>query len=249
MNDSLLNKSTAPEGRWYVITCLLALALFAVLAGLVIYLPTISAWDLYVSNWIQALRFPALDRLMLAVTLLGDKFVAQSGAAVILVYLLLTRHWKLFLQVLAISLSTLGLVFLFKTLIARDRPSVALETFSFPSGHATTAIVIAGVVALLIARGSDLTIRRGVYVIAAIFAIMVGVSRVYLQVHWPTDILAGWLLGTTLVVIFAWFLQQSTPIPTRWLTPVILGAATAMYVLHMFLTWTIQAGKYGVLLD
>ena len=249
MNDISLKKSTTSEKRWYIISCLITLVLFALLSAFVLYVPMTSDWDALVSNRVQTLRFPALDRLMLAITLLGDTFVAQSGAAVLLVYLLLARHWKLFSHVLTISVSTLGLVFLFKTLIARDRPSVALDTFSFPSGHATTAIVIAGVAALLIARGRDLYIRRLVYVFAAGFAVMVGISRVYLQVHWPTDILAGWLLGATLVVIFAWFLQLSTPISSRWLTPVILGAATAMYFLHMFLTWTIQAGKYGVLLS
>lgn len=252
MNDISLDQNMTPEKQKYVLICLIAFVLFVLLAGLVLYVPIVSDWDLLVSNWVQSLRFPALDRLALAITLSGDKFVAQSGATVILLYLLLMRHWRLFFQVLAVSVSTVSLVFLLKTLTARDRPNIAsagLETFSFPSGHATTAVVVAGVVALLIARRHKLNVRRGVYAVAVVFAAMVGLSRVYLQVHWPSDILAGWLLGTTLVVIFAWFLNAGATIHTRWLTPVILGAATLMYILHMFQTWISQAEKYGVLLS
>lgn len=252
MNDISVARSTAPEKRGYVITCVVTLTLFSLLAGLVIYVPIVSDWDLLASNWVQSLRFPALDRLVLAITLSGDKFVAQSGAMVILFYLLLIRQWRLFFQVLAISVSTLGLVFFLKTLTARDRPNIAsagLETFSFPSGHATTAVVVAGVVALFIARRYSVNIRLGVYAVAALFSVLVGLSRVYLQVHWPSDILAGWLLGTTLVVIFAWFLNAGSTTTSRWLTPVILGAATLMYILHVMQTWTSQADKYGVLLS
>lgn len=246
------NPSATPAKRWYVITCLVALLVFALLAALVLNVPIVSEWDALASNWAQSLRSPGLDQLMLAVTLSGDTFVALSGAFVILIYLFYARHWKLFFLVLSIAASTTGLVFLLKTLTARDRPSIlssGLDTFSFPSGHATTAAVIAGVVALLIARGRHLNIRRGVYVVAALFTVMVGISRVYLQVHWPTDILAGWMLGYMLVALFAWHLQSDKTLTTHRLTPLILSIASLTYIAHVFLTWTSKADKYGVLLS
>ncbi len=244
--------SAAPSKRWYVITFLMALVLFSLLAALVLNVPLVSEWDALVSNWAQTLRTPGLDQLMLAVTLSGDTFVALSGALVILIYFLYVRHWKLFFLVLSIAASTTGLVFLFKTLTARDRPSIlssGLDTFSFPSGHATTAAVIAGVVALLIAHGRHINIRRGVYAIAALFAVMVGISRVYLQVHWPTDILAGWMLGYMLVAVFVWHLKSDQTLTTRRLTPLILCIASLTYIAHVLLTWTSKADKYGVLLS
>lgn len=105
----------------------------------------------------------------------------------------------LLVSVLAATLASTWL----KVLIGRERPDivehVALTfTASFPSGHAflsaVTLLCIAGFVGLAVKRHR---ITRLCYIIAWGVIVLIGVSRIYLGVHWPTDVLAGWLLGLT----------------------------------------------------
>lgn len=85
--------------------------------------------------------------------------------------------------------------------VARARPPVAdwllsASGYSFPSGHTANATAAAGLLAVLVAvlAGPGWRRRAG-YAGAALFASAVGISRVYLGVHWPSDVLAGWALG------------------------------------------------------
>jgi undecaprenyl-diphosphatase len=89
-------------------------------------------------------------------------------------------------------------------LIGRERPprsewAYAVSGFSFPSGHSTGAALAAGLIGWLITdrlRGRA-TLRKVTWAVAAGLAIIVGASRVYLGVHWPTDVLGGWAFALT----------------------------------------------------
>ncbi|MGE0767795.1 MAG: phosphatase PAP2 family protein [Hyphomicrobiaceae bacterium] len=89
-----------------------------------------------------------------------------------------------------------------KLLFARARPDlvphgVDVMTLSFPSGHAMqSSIVYLTLAALLAATQTQARVKAYVLGVAALIVFMVGVSRVYLGVHWPSDVLAGWALGT-----------------------------------------------------
>ncbi|MGV9269629.1 phosphatase PAP2 family protein [Kitasatospora sp. NPDC003701] len=79
--------------------------------------------------------------------------------------------------------------------------------FAFPSGHAFTAAVCAGLLALAVARTRP-GARRAAAALAIAFAAVIGATRVYLGVHWPLDVLGGWLLAT------AWLLLGSALLRT-----------------------------------
>lgn len=98
---------------------------------------------------------------------------------------------------------------LVKAFIARARPDI-LEPiivepgFSFPSGHAVLGMTAWGVVAVLVARSNLPPPLRGVVIAGlAVLVLLIGVSRVYLGVHYPTDVLAGWTAGAVIVYLFA----------------------------------------------
>ena len=103
------------------------------------------------------------------------------------------------------ALSIIGgavLVSLLKFGFARPRPElvshlVNVSSFSFPSGHATMAAVTYLTLGVLLARVQKRRrMKLYVLVIASILVLLVGFTRVYLGVHWPTDVLAGWCIGT-----------------------------------------------------
>ncbi len=92
-------------------------------------------------------------------------------------------------------------VYVVKYVVDRARPGVTLvdPEPSFPSGHATTAVVVAGTVLLLLGPGLSRTARRLALVALTGYVGLAGLSRLYLHLHWFSDVLAGWLLGSAIV--------------------------------------------------
>lgn len=121
-----------------------------------------------------------------------------------LIYLLLTRRYRVAIGYLCIIIMTAVLVDSLKAFFARPRPTgarIIVQGFSFPSGHAMSGMVIYGLIGYLACR---FLIRRRwprllLCAILAIFIILTGLSRVYLGVHYPSDILAGWSAGTSVL--------------------------------------------------
>ncbi len=135
------------------------------------------------------------------ITALGSAAVLVPVVAFIVGFLLLSRRFAAALFLAVASLGGATLNELLKTLYGRTRPDEALrlvdiDSLSFPSGHAMSSATIYLTVAVLLARLADRP-REKVYVFAAalLLSFAVGFSRVYLGVHYPTDVVAGWAAG------------------------------------------------------
>lgn len=100
-----------------------------------------------------------------------------------------------------------------KLAIMRPRPDIvphlgAFAGSSFPSSHAMLGMAVYGVLALSLARmRHGVAARRWLFALAVALALVIGVTRLYLGVHWPTDVLAGWCLGA------AWMLAYAALLP------------------------------------
>ena len=144
---------------------------------------------------------PWLERTVADITTLGGYPVLVSLVAVVVGYLLVVRRFG---PALFVFLSTwLGTLVsqIMKQVYDRPRPDVvehlvSYQTASFPSGHATMSTVVYLTLASLIAGlVDDWRVRAYVLSIAIVLSLVVGISRVYLGVHWPSDVAAGWALG------------------------------------------------------
>jgi len=117
------------------------------------------------------------------------------------------------LMVIASVLSGVVLSSVLKAGFARSRPElvphdVAVYTASFPSGHAMlSAVVYLTLGALLCRTQSSRAVKAYILSFAVFLTVVVGISRVFLGVHWPTDVIAGWLLGS-IWAILSWSLMQ-----------------------------------------
>ena len=159
------------------------------------------AFDDAVLRWLGAHQRPWLAAAMLEITFLGTGTVVGMISVVAGLFLALTRQRTAAWLLVWATLGGLVLNTLLKLGFDRPRPQLFAwgthaATTSFPSGHAMSAAVVYGTVALLAAR---LTTRRGVraavIAAAALLALLVAFSRLYLGVHYPTDVIAGLVVG------------------------------------------------------
>jgi len=153
-------------------------------------------------RYAHAIATPALDRCFVFVSAIGYQWGVVPVDVALALGLLAARRWRegTFAAVSFAGSALLNLVT--KHYFRRDRPSlwesVAPEsTFSFPSGHAMGSATLAMVVVLLCWHTRW---RWPATLLAAAFALLVGVSRIYLGVHYPSDILGGWAAGVAWVV-------------------------------------------------
>lgn len=149
-------------------------------------------------------------------TALGGIAVLVGMTLLVAGYLLVARRVKTAAFVVIAVSTGIGLSLLLKDVFDRDRPDLVphgtdVVTASFPSGHSMMSALVWLTVAALLARVQP-NRRLKAYVLGAalLVTLLVGVSRVYLGVHWPTDVLAGWTAGAAWALSFwagARFLQ------------------------------------------
>ena len=141
---------------------------------------------------VYGMRSAPLTDVMVAITSFGDAN-ALSIFAVVLVTTLLTVQawWPAVLSTLAILATYLG-VLATKAILVRDRPTPDLysgvDAFSFPSGHMANSIVILGIAGFLLAFSLAKPARIYVFGFAMVFLALMGLTRVYLGAHWPSDV-------------------------------------------------------------
>ncbi|MGP3697244.1 phosphatase PAP2 family protein [Rhodobacter sp. NSM] len=144
---------------------------------------------------------PWFEELARDVTALGGVGILAFFTLAVAVFLSLSGRWRTMWFVLIATGSGQALSFTAKRLFDRPRPDlVPHETFtytaSFPSGHAMMAAVTYLTLAALLARTQPLfRVKAYILGLAVLVTVMIGLSRVYLGVHWPTDVLAGWTAG------------------------------------------------------
>lgn len=142
-----------------------------------------------------------LQSMMRDASALGSTLGLSLVVCLAVLFLLLSRRGSMALFVLASALGGVLLSTLLKGAFSRPRPDVIphgdfVTSASFPSGHSMMSATVYLTLAILLVRLAD-TRAQKCYIVGAALLLsgIVGLSRVYLGVHWPTDVLAGWLAG------------------------------------------------------
>ncbi|MBD8505818.1 phosphatase PAP2 family protein [Hoyosella sp. G463] len=150
--------------------------------------------DVAVLEWFLRAREPAWDTIFTVITLLGSSIgvFLMGGAA--MAWSIARRQPHDALIILCVLVSGWVLMWILKFIMRRDRPGAELAlveatSSSFPSGHAMMSSMFAIALAATVVRA------RWAWPVVAALPVLVGISRVYLGVHWPTDVLAGWFIG------------------------------------------------------
>jgi undecaprenyl-diphosphatase len=209
-NDQLAGPEEAPQPTALfeaaivasLTVAVLALFLFAWLGNEVLAGDTLR-FDQAIRSWVHQFASTGMTRAMHAISLLGYEILLVEVVVAFIVFAKL--RWKRAALWLAIAM--IGSVLLdlaLKYAYHRVRPAAFFGSpakyYSFPSGHALSSLCFYGVMAgLLSARTKSAWLRVVIWAIAAVLIVAVGISRIYLGVHYPSDVLAGYLAATVWV--------------------------------------------------
>lgn len=203
-----------PLGRRLVaLFALAALAsiAFAVLAGFVAY-GWFDQFDVAVELAVHRLDSTPADIVFRGATIIGSDIVIWPVIAVLFGVCWWQGRRAIAWILIGEAIAEIAMNNLLKALFTRPRPTLFDKiglpaSWSFPSGHAMSAMAIwGGIAAVLVALAPA---RKPLIVpLAALLVVLIGTSRVYLGVHWPSDVLGGWLAGTPFLVAAVYLLHH-----------------------------------------
>jgi undecaprenyl-diphosphatase len=154
-----------------------------------------------------------MERFWIEITTLGSATVLSLVSLIAAGCLLILRRLRMVLTLVAGVLGGWAFSAFLKQAIARPRPDVvehltAVSSLSFPSGHSMMSAVIYPALGAILARATPNPVLK-LYVIGVALAVtaVIGLSRIYLGVHYPTDVLAGWCVGMCWALV-CWVVTQ-----------------------------------------
>ncbi|MEG4233106.1 phosphatase PAP2 family protein [Microcoleus sp. Pol11C3] len=188
------------------------------------------AFDKSILLYLRSLHTPLRDRVMLAFTFFGEPNLLLALSVSLGIILWVRKHRSEATTIAVTGAGALGLNILLKQLFARARPqlwerTVDVKFYSFPSGHAMISMVIYGLLGYFL--GSRFPkLRWWIYSLTVVLIAAIGLSRLYLGVHWPTDVIAGytaglvWLIACILSLeVWKQFRSVSAPSEEEFLSP------------------------------
>lgn len=182
-----------------------ALLLFVFLGYLVKFYPEIlTGFDSSIQTAVRGDLSPAMTSFFSTITILGNTGV-QIGIALVLVLGLYLKKWYAEAAYTGLSAILAGFfILVLKNIYQRPRPSIThlveAHGYSFPSGHSMGSFLIIGSLIVIIAgRIQDKKLRLFLQALVALLVFLIGLSRIYLGVHYPSDVLAGFSMGYAVV--------------------------------------------------
>jgi undecaprenyl-diphosphatase len=200
-SEMLFEKKTwMPYFALVVSIFLFALILFGVIRG-----DMFASIDGEINAFFASLATPFLTSLFTIITQVGSVAVMLVLAALVIIYLWRKKRTPEVLLVASSMTLGPGIGYLIKHVIERPRPELQLileDGFSFPSGHALVATIFFSLLIYLFSREFTDTRSRGLFVcVNLLMIVLIGISRLYLGVHWFSDILGSFSLGFAVVLL------------------------------------------------
>jgi undecaprenyl-diphosphatase len=173
------------------------------------------------------------NQVMLFFTYLGrHEFLIPANLLLIAYFLFIKKHRWYSIKIPAIALSSLALMFGLKRLFDRDRPLVPLleqaRGLSFPSGHALMSVTFYGLLIYIVFKGfKNKAFKWTLIGLLLLLILTIGFSRIYLRVHYASDVIAGFCVGLLWLVICVWVLNKLEKYSMRKVNPVVQQPAVA----------------------
>ena len=207
MNEKIMNKIKNSKRYILLFICLIlfSIILINVLSG------NIQNFDFNIYKLISSIKSNVMDIFFRGITRFGDEEVLILIAVACLVFI---KNRKIGASI-AINLASIGLInHILKEVIQRPRPPIEFRmveesSFSFPSGHAMASMAFYGLIVYYIYNYiKNKTIKNIICATLSVLIFLVGISRIYLGVHYASDVLAGFLFSIVYLILYITFILK-----------------------------------------
>jgi undecaprenyl-diphosphatase len=173
-----------------------------------------TSFDLAVFDFLSRHVNDNSNKVMMFFTYLGmHSFLIPANLILIAYFLFIKKRKWYSIKIPAIALSSLGLMFLLKNFFNRPRPDMPLlyeaKGLSFPSGHALMSVTFYGLLIYIVYHSKEKKPIKWILIsLLVLLIIIIGFTRIYLRVHYTTDVLAGFAIGFLWLVFSLWLLRK-----------------------------------------
>lgn len=195
-----------------ILIFLSSLFLFAWIANEVVYEQE-DTFDRLAYAFIMQHSSPALVQSMEGFTFLGSTYFLLPAYVALVLFFIVNKRKRYAIDISIVGLSSLALMLGLKEVFKRKRPDLpiiqTLSSYSFPSGHALSAFVFCSILVYLIYKSTlPVLVKALLIMLLFLLAAIVGISRIVLNVHYATDVIAAFCLGVMWVILSFWVLRK-----------------------------------------
>jgi len=170
-------------------------------------------FDQTIMRSISSIHSAQLTSVMIFLTFFGSHTFLFPAYLVLIVILLIKKNTRLAIDITAIGLTSTVILFSLKDIFKRIRPLDPLikqvAGFSFPSGHSFSSFTFFGLIAYVLWQTNiSKAWKITAFILLFLFATTIAFSRVYLQVHFPSDVVAGFCLSVVWLILSLWILKK-----------------------------------------
>ena len=209
-----------------VVLFFISLGVFLAIANKV-FLQHKSEFDTDVFEFLKPYVSNMNTQVMLFFTFMGTStFMLPANILLIAYFVFVEKHRWYSIKIPVISLTSLGLMTGLKELFNRSRPDIPLlnvaSGLSFPSGHALTSVTFYGMLAYIVwERVKSPALKWSLIFVLIVLIHLIGLSRIYLRVHYASDVIAGFCVGLIWLVISLWILRRLERFSHKKVDPVV----------------------------
>ncbi len=184
-------------------------------------------FDFRVFDFLEPYVSNARNSIVLFFTFLGTHiFLIPANLILIIYFLFIKKHRWYSIKIPVIALSSLALMVLLKNLFGRHRPDIPLirevHGLSFPSGHALMSVTFYGMLIYIVWNSISRTWLKWLLItLLVLLIIIIGFTRIYLRVHYPSDVFAGFAIGFLWLVISIWIMRRIEKFSKRNIAPAV----------------------------
>lgn len=212
---------------------LIALSIFIIAFTIFILVVKTIFWDKHqqFDSWvfqgIKGFVNETNTRIMLFFSVLGNfRVLLFSNISLITYFLFIKKHKWYSIKIPAVALGSVALMLILKEFFNRQRPLIPLLEpafgLSFPSGHAMSSVTFYGLLIYLLVKNKiNIYLQIAGTLILLLMIFFIGISRIYLKVHFPTDVIGGYCAGLIWLMLSLWILNKIEALNTTNLEKVI----------------------------
>ncbi len=172
--------------------------------------------DNYFISKVSELDSQRLTHLMEIISFTASATFLQISYSILILAFILKKQYKTAIKTFSIAIGGYLINFLMKLAFHRLRPSdplvEPLSNFSFPSGHATSGFIFYGLIAYLLLKSKiNIYLRYSMCIILIAYSLLIGFSRIYLRLHYPSDVVAGFCIGIVWLILMLNLFKKLSP--------------------------------------